>query len=72
MVLIVKEGGGMERVLSDPAAILACDWCQQQRSGLRQAVSTLQPVQGHGYPVPSLLKLVPTGHLNSCIGAAWT
>lgn len=72
MLLMVKEGGGMERVLLDPAAIQACDWCQQQRAGLGQVVSTPQAAQGHQHPVPSLPKLVPTGHLSKCIGAAWT
>lgn len=67
MLLMVKEGGGMERVLLDPAATQACHWCQQQRSGLGQVVFTPQAAQGHQHPVPSLPKLVPTGILASAL-----
>ena len=68
MLLLMEEWGVTERVLLDPAAIQACGWCQ----GLGQVLSTPQPAQGHQRPVPSLLKLAPTGHLSRCTGAAWT
>ena len=55
---MVEEGGGMERVLLDPAAIRICNWCQGQRPGLGQVVSTPQPAQGRHHPVPSLLHWV--------------